>query len=147
MVCILGFTTWEIGSLCFVTGYVLQDLYIEHEHLKTICIGMLMSNLCIFTVTGQYVCFLMFLRTRFYHINSILKQLLFEETLQKHSVMVTKLGMRIDDAGDTDEINRFQNPSVPEAVPSVTIKMEKREINQDAFSVNRKNIWELFNKT
>lgn len=75
-------------TLFFVSWYYLA--FLKMATFYKLCIGFAIvhSNTCMFTIEGQYMCFILYTSTRFVCINNILQQLIIEEPLKKHLIFV-----------------------------------------------------------
>lgn len=83
----------EVLILFGLTCHLLSNLQFESMQYFHVCMTIMMSNMCIWTSTCHYSCLLLFLNMRFFYLNSILRQLLFDQPMDD-LVFVTKRGMR-----------------------------------------------------
>lgn len=87
---------YSVSEMIFVFGltcYFLSNLQFESTQYIHVCMTIIMSNFCMWTSTCNYACLLLFSYSRFFHLNSILRQLLFDKPMED-LVFVTKRGMR-----------------------------------------------------
>lgn len=90
----LLFAIAQVFAVFAATCFFLANLQLDIMHLCCICVTILLSNLCTVSIISQYICAMSFVSTRFHNINCILRQLLFDESLDDFTVFVHRNGIR-----------------------------------------------------
>lgn len=93
MLGVLIYSVSEVLFVCGLTCNFLSNLQFESMQYFYVCMTIMLSNVCMWTSSCHYACLLLFLNSRLFHLNSILRQLLFDEPM-KDLVFVTRHGMR-----------------------------------------------------
>lgn len=70
-----------------LTIYFLIDIPFDPLHKACVCFSIYMSNVCIYVITVEFICYVYFLFMRFHCINNVLRQLLFDDSYLHHSII------------------------------------------------------------
>lgn len=80
------------GAICalFLFGltiYFLIDVPFEPFHKACVCFSIYVSNVSMYAITTEYICYVSFVFMRFHSINNILRQLLFDDSYLQYSII------------------------------------------------------------
>lgn len=71
-----------------LTIYFLLDVpFFNPLHKACVCFSIYMSNVCIYAITTEFICYVSFIFLRFNNINNILRQLLFNDSHLRYSII------------------------------------------------------------
>lgn len=70
-----------------LTIYFLLDVPFDPFHKACVCFSIFVSNVSMYAITTEYVCYVSFVFMRFHSINNILRQLLFDDSYLQYSII------------------------------------------------------------
>lgn len=71
-----------------LTIYFLIDIpFFNPLHKACVCFSIYMSNVCIYAITTEFICYISFIIIRFNSVNHILRQLLYDDSYLRYSII------------------------------------------------------------
>lgn len=74
--------------LLFITTFYLWNLPLELSHKLSILVAIYVSNICVYSISNQYICTLLYLSSRFQNVNDILSQLIFDDPVDNGTLLI-----------------------------------------------------------